>query len=1073
MRVSEVLAHQVTHRCRSRGYEYFVSGAVRELHIGPGIVTAVVQGADEYDVLLEPIDDVLRATCTCPFFADRLEICKHIWATILAAEARRIPIAPAGMAPEAIALEPTDYDVDIGAKASAEASRSYAGALARDNARAARQDQLFHETMAAARPWSPPVLPSRAAPSRPRREPPPWRALLDAVATPPHPEIAPPRLVNGQLIYVIDIPATLGAGVLVIELMTRDRKRNGDWGKPKPARVSAADVRALPGGDDREILERLRGASQQIDYAGYSDHDFGRELSRLRLSDALVRDVLPQLCATERAFARVPDPGAPQTLAPPRSRYLPQTSERTVLIPLAWDPGDAWRFGVGIRRDEANDVYSIDASLCRGDERMGVQEPLAVLPDGLLVTSTRVARLDHGGAFAWLAACRRTGAVTVPTSARSAIADALLSQAPRLTEAPDELRIEIVLGTPRPRLRLHPMRRADRLRATLTFDYEAMQVDAAAPEALVRSGETRAIRRDRTAERSHAEALHRLGCRREWDDETRTRALQLPTLRAGRVIQTLLADGWHVEGAAGVYRRPGAVRVTVSSGIDWFDLSARVDYDGRAAALPQLLAALERGDGFVTLSDGSMGLLPDEWLRKHGLVVRLGAIDGDSIRYRRSQLALLDALLASQPEATWDDTYQRARAELQRFEGIRPLDPAASFSGTLRDYQREGLGWLAFLQQFGFGGCLADDMGLGKTVMVLALLDLRRDRQPDHDRRPSLVVAPRSVVFNWIREAARFAPRLRVVDYSGTGRARLSDRLGDADLVLTTYGTLRRDAALLSGQRFDYAVLDESQAIKNAGTASAKSVRLLDARFRLALSGTPIENHLGELRSLFDFLNPGLFGRSAFAGSGALDEESLAVLARGLRPFILRRTKEQVASELPPKSEQTLYCELEKPQRALYNELRDHYRHVLLEGLDAAGLKRAKLQVLEALLRLRQAACHPGLVDGKRLGAGSAKLDVLVPRLLETIEEGHKALVFSQFTSFLDIVRRALDRRNVTYEYLDGRTRDRAARIDRFQTDPACRLFLISLKAGGVGLNLTRVPHGSATAAPAAVSSSR
>ncbi|HMF94281.1 MAG TPA: DEAD/DEAH box helicase, partial [Vicinamibacterales bacterium] len=247
----------------------------------------------------------------------------------------------------------------------------------------------------------------------------------------------------------------------------------------------------------------------------------------------------------------------------------------------------------------------------------------------------------------------------------------------------------------------------------------------------------------------------------------------------------------------------------------------------------------------------------------------------------------------------------------------------------------------------------------------------------------------------------------------------------------------------------------ESQAIKNAATASAKAVRLLNARFRLALSGTPIENHLGELRSLFDFLNPGMFGRSAFAGAGGMDEESIRLLSRGLRPFILRRTKEQVASELPPKLEQTLYCELEKPQRALYNELRDHYRKTLLADLDPSALTRRKIQVLEALLRLRQAACHPGLIDRQRTGADSAKLDVLLPRIRETIEEGHKAIVFSQFTKFLAIVRRDLDAERIPYEYLDGRTRNRDACVDRFQTDPACRLFLVSLKAGGVGLNLT------------------
>src|SRR6185295_6195031 len=289
------------------------------------------------------------------------------------------------------------------------------------------------------------------------------------------------------------------------------------------------------------------------------------------------------------------------------------------------------------------------------------------------------------------------------------------------------------------------------------------------------------------------------------------------------------------------------------------------------------------------------------------------------------------------------------------------------------------------------------------TVMVLALLAFRHARAGD-DRRPSLVVAPRSVVFNWRQEAARFTPDLRVLEYVGGSRAAMRGSFAQHDVILTTYGTLRRDAEALAAERFDYVVLDEAQAIKNAGSASARSTRVLQAQHRLALSGTPIENHLGELWSLFEFLNPGLLGAgtafSSQTGTGErLGDEALAQLARGLRPFILRRTKEQVAADLPPKTEQTLYCELERSQRALYDELREHYRRTLLAEADGNGFGRSKLHVLEALLRLRQAACHPGLIDRRRTDEPSAKLDVLVPRVVEAVEEDHKTLVFSQFTS--------------------------------------------------------------------------
>jgi SNF2 family DNA or RNA helicase len=290
------------------------------------------------------------------------------------------------------------------------------------------------------------------------------------------------------------------------------------------------------------------------------------------------------------------------------------------------------------------------------------------------------------------------------------------------------------------------------------------------------------------------------------------------------------------------------------------------------------------------------------------------------------------------------------------------------------------------------------------------------------------------------------------------------EHFDDHDVIVTTYGTLRRDAALLKDVTFDYAILDEAQAIKNAATESAKAARLLRAEHRLALSGTPVQNHLGELWSLFEFLNPGMLGSgSAFGLDGGAartaDADGRALLGRALRPFILRRTKEQVARDLPERTEQVLYCEMDPAQRRLYDELRDHYRRALLPRVAHDGIARSKIQILEALLRLRQAACHPGLLDRDRRHEPSAKLDALLPRLFEVREEGHKALVFSQFTSLLAIVRAALDRGDVPYEYLDGHTRDRQARVERFQGDPDCRLFLLSLKAGGLGLNLTAAEY--------------
>ncbi len=274
---------------------------------------------------------------------------------------------------------------------------------------------------------------------------------------------------------------------------------------------------------------------------------------------------------------------------------------------------------------------------------------------------------------------------------------------------------------------------------------------------------------------------------------------------------------------------------------------------------------------------------------------------------------------------------------------------------------------------------------------------------------------------------------------------------------------MRNDALLFKDVEFDYIILDEAQGIKNIQTASSKAARLLRGSHKLALSGTPIENHLGELWSLFEFLNPGMLGSaSVFKLSGLRanpDEKTRKLLAQALRPFILRRTKPEVARELPEKLEQTIVCELEPEQRKFYNQLRDYYRDSLLHRIDSEGINKSKIYVLEALLRLRQAACHSGLIDAKRIQDPAAKLEMLLPQLVEILDEDHKVLVFSQFTSFLSILRTRLERENIAYEYLDGGTQDRQSCVERFQSDPAVKLFLISLKAGGLGLNLTAADY--------------
>jgi SNF2-related domain/Helicase conserved C-terminal domain len=669
-------------------------------------------------------------------------------------------------------------------------------------------------------------------------------------------------------------------------------------------------------------------------------------------------------------------------------------------------------------------------------------------------------------------AMRRDLKVEVPRAeAEELVAE--LHALPKLPplDLPPELQLSTLDEAPVPALSLRAVGRTPwsqaKFEGALSFDYGGLVISEDAPTAALYQGdERRIVRRNRAAEEVFARRLERAGFRWEYDYATARYTRRIAEGRGEEVALELSEDGWRVEFGGHLLRTPGALTVQVSSGIDWFDLGASLDFGGGVrASLPQLLAALRKGERTVRLSDDSLGMISTEWLEQSGLLAAAGTMVEGKIRFSARQLGVLDVLLSTLPPADTDAAFEHARRQLLHFEGITPAEAPAGFVGTLRPYQHEGLGWLHFLRQFGFGGCLADDMGLGKTVQVLALLESRREMKGG----TSLVVVPRSLVFNWEQEAKRFTPQLKVLVHGGPDRRRTTMHLPDYDLVITTYGTLRRDVAMLREMEFDYAILDEAQAIKNAGTEGAKAARLIRARHRLAMTGTPIENRLAELWSLLEFLNPGMLGRASVFGSivRQLDtpghneerEASRELLARAVRPYILRRTKAQVAPELPERLEQTLVVDLSPKERALYNELRDHYRNSLLGRIDAQGLARSKMHVLEALLRLRQAACHPGLVDPARREESSSKIDMLLTRVAEATAEDHKVLVFSQFTSLLSIVRAQMDAQGVRYAYLDGDTKDRQQVVTEFQEDPACKVFLVSLKAGGVGLNLTAAEY--------------
>jgi hypothetical protein len=850
-----------------------------------------------------------------------------------------------------------------------------------------------------------------------------------------------------EIVYLVDIPKSRASGALVLTIGRREpRKEDGRGNAPKPFLINPDRIAKVPLAEDRELLAFLMGGIGYDTFGGLPANQLGS--NTFSLSPVIAQTLLPRIVNTGRCF-------------------LPFDKDEKEKPALQWDAGEPWRFLMQVRGSES-EGWHMEGCFRRGSDTMSIDEVVVEARSGFLITQTHVARLAEEEGFPWIADFRNHGAIEIAEQEREEFFSSLLcSPALPALDLPELWAYEEVTVEPQKCLRIFQPRLAykkDGMRAELSFEYQGRAVDEhAAVRGIYHARTRRFLHRDAAVERAAAAELAALGLRFAKADWSEDAGWQIAVNRIPRVVRSLVEAGWQVFAEGMKFRQAGQFDVSVSSGVDWFELHGTAAFGETRMELPQLLSALRRGETMVALGDGSYGLLPEEWLRRFGVVAAMGETHADHIRFRPSQAGVLDALLATVPAVDCDEAFRRVHLGLERFQTIEPAPQPTGFRGVLRDYQREGLGWMHFLRQFSFGGCLADDMGVGKTAQVLALLETRRElRVKGEIDAPSLAVVPKSLIFNWKQEVERFTPQIRVLDYTGIARER--GDLSGYDLILTTYGTLRRDAVRLKDLVFDYVILDEAQAVKNAKTESAKAVRLLRGNHRLALSGTPVENHLGELWSLLEFLNPGMLGSfGAFQVVGGAmrnsGEDARKLLAHALRPFLLRRTKEQVARELPAKIEQTIYCEMESEQRKLYGELRDHYRDSLLRKIDQDGINRSKIQVLEALLRLRQAACHPGLIDRKRVSDPSAKLDVLWDQLREVLEEGHKALVFSQFTSLLGIVRSRLDADGVSYEYLDGKTRDRQERVERFQNDAQCRLFLISLKAGGVGLNLTAADY--------------
>ncbi len=1014
----------------------------------------------------------LHTFCECPRFTSG-ELCRHVWAVLLALAETGTENQPAGKDRLGLRKDRAANWEDLGISLDRSEVRSIHTAEVAPSGQEARTGSPSRDRAASAH--------RRAAVISWRSQLASLREELTIYARPAAAMAAVPVRPMPSLHCFINTAVSNSSDSLVLDVFGSTQSATGKPSRPKRMAVSPhqleelllpktsangspgetgetlALVTELPADSRRRKAPSRRGPNKHA--GGPSKHSEG--IRRVRLPQQLYESVLPHLCSQGKLGwwdGRV----------------------HSNLHPLWWDAGTAWKLGLHLDINRSGGAR-LRGRLEREGENVPLSDPVLLLVPGgsnsaaarngagpsLVVFAESIGRLalDPARDLPWLNLLRDAGEIVIPMKdVEEALTELMELPALPHFEIPGELDLEEENSPPQPRLVLEPAAGSARINpplvAELSFDYGPLRVSAEDARSSIVDWQRRTLlRRDQDSEYAALVRLLELGFQPVAAKQGNVQALELDPRQLPAVVEPLLMEGWTVEVQGKSVSRPSPPTLRVESGIDWFGLSGQIDFPGDRLELAAILDAVKRGDQFVDLADGSQGLLPAAWMKTYDSLSRL-ATDSteEGLRFLPSQALIVDALLTAMPPADVDAAFAKLRDRLESFERIKPKKEPRGFCGTLRGYQRQGLGWLNFLREFNLGGVLADDMGLGKTVQVLALIQAHRAPSKT-TKLPFLVVAPRSVVYNWIDEASRFTPKLEVVEYRGAGREKLREHFSDYDIIVTTYGTLRRDIGFLATVDFDTVILDEAQAIKNPASQTAKASRLLVARNRLALTGTPIENHLGELGSLFEFLNPGLLGRlprlEVLMGGRAPSQLELEHIAQDIRPFILRRTKAQVLPDLPPKTEQTLICNLRHEQRELYDKVRASYQVNLLEQVEEKGVSGSAIQVLEALLRLRQIACHPGLVNPEWEKAGSAKLETLFEHVSEVLEEGHKVLIFSQFTKLLAYVRQDLEARDIPYAYLDGKTRDRGKVVERFQTDPDCNLFLVSLKAGGTGLNLT------------------
>ena len=885
-----------------------------------------------------------------------------------------------------------------------------------------------------------------------------------------------------ELCYVINIPKMISRGSdesLYISLF--------HWVKSQPIRkkltIDSKYVYGLENTQNKEILALLlSGDPDQQLYSHYYSH----KKSSFHIPPGLEKSLLKKMYETKRLYILEDDHSKLHSSEEPM-----QLVENCRLV---------------CRITKVNNKYQVSRELQGENDEELPQRAILYTQEGSVLMKNAVAFTDPQN-FYWIEILEELSTQHIPLEDGPQLMDSIYSQNyyPKLV-LPNELKWEEVSVSPKPHLMIHQSKGLTQdnsltIPADVKFSYESVEIwigNKGLPNDgtehtlfLPSESERKLYKRDLQAEREYLEETWKI-CSTEGDQTLKgstnhlalsssdndedAHLLQIETEDFASVVGAFIDKGWEVEANGKPVRVAQEFNISVSSGIDWFDLKGEVDFgSGLSLTLPRLLKELKKGGRFVTLGNGSLAMLPEKWLEKHSGLTNIGVTKPDSIRYTKAQGIFLNSFLSDEKNVTFDVDFKKFQRKVNAFRFQKEKDPSKNFQGELRSYQKAGLSWLDYLQSFGLGGILADDMGLGKTIQLLAFFQKKKEERTRKKipHKPSLIVVPKSLVFNWKSESDKFTPNLRVLPFVGPKRSENFDQIQTHDLILTTYHTLRRDYDTLKHIDFYGLILDEAQMIKNPKAQISRTCKKLKGDYKLALTGTPVENSITDLFSIMDFSNSGLISpkvRESFTNlernkvdadkdNKDLRSKELQSLSKALSPLILRRTKEEVLTDLPTKSVNTLTCTLSTAEMRNYTAIKAYYQSNLSKKFQKKGFQKSKVEVLEALLRLRQAACHPGLLDKNKVNGSSSKIEILFEHIHDLQRRGHKCLVFSQFTSFLKIIEKQCQKKKVKYCYLDGQTSKRHELVLKFQSEKSIKVFLISLKAGGVGLNLTSADY--------------